>query len=273
VLTALLGLALQAPKIDVVYVVGGRLAYNGRLYRDTANVREPSLSPDRKRAVYWQSGNVSPVFEIDLATGKRRRLAGDNARSPFYSPDGNTVYFTQSLPWEVYAVPAAGGKAKRILAATPEGDYFHPMWTPGQPTFVVQNMTSLLRVRFNGAVAEKIPLSRIIGKFGTSSGDVFAERPGEPTTIVFSTDVPYTGNLFQDSAGLMTTLYVRDLKTGKLRQLTPAKMWAQSPRWSRDGQWVVFSGFRTKTDSAIYAIRPDGTGLRRLYAKGEEPGT
>jgi Tol biopolymer transport system component len=64
-------------------------------------------------------------------------------------------------------------------------------------------------------------------------------------------------------------IYVIDLDGGNLRQITPDAANIQDfyPRWSPDGEWIVFSSNRAvkgATDSYLYLIRPNGDDLQRL---------
>ena len=62
-------------------------------------------------------------------------------------------------------------------------------------------------------------------------------------------------------------LFVVNLDGTGLSRLLDYEMQPQRPRWSPDGQWIVFhsNSHRTETDSAnVWVIAADGTGLRQL---------
>ncbi len=71
-------------------------------------------------------------------------------------------------------------------------------------------------------------------------------------------------------------LWLLDLTTKKITQLTNHDSGDFRPDWSPDGEWIAFSsdrdskkpknraGFVTLHSAEIYVVRPDGTGLRRL---------
>ena len=80
----------------------------------------PGLSPDGKTlAVNWPSPDGYDLYLVDWNDDDAIRL---NARSglpisPAFSHDGKTVYFVEAndeLEFELFAVPATGGKAKRV---------------------------------------------------------------------------------------------------------------------------------------------------------------
>lgn len=50
------------------------------------------------------------------------------------------------------------------------------------------------------------------------------------------------------------------------RRLVQGVDYFDPPAWSRDGRWIAFT-----RSEAVYIIRPDGSGLRRL-ARGRDVG-
>ena len=76
-------------------------------------------------------------------------------------------------------------------------------------------------------------------------------------------------------------IWVLDLKSHKLRNLTRGAGGNFRPQWSRDGRWIAFSSdrntvvrrrsardFEQVQESHIYVVQPDGAGLRRLTPEG-----
>jgi Tol biopolymer transport system component len=69
-------------------------------------------------------------------------------------------------------------------------------------------------------------------------------------------------------------LYVMDLLNGgRVRRLTNGRGFNEEPSWSRDGAWIVFQSTRDgiraplgpgRNYKDLYAVRPDGTDVRRL---------
>ena len=49
---------------------------------------------------------------------------------------------------------------------------------------------------------------------------------------------------------------------------------AYSPAWSKDGKWIAFAATKSRNASAsLFLMRPDGSGLRRLTARGFDAGS
>lgn len=68
--------------------------------------------------------------------------------------------------------------------------------------------------------------------------------------------------------GANNHLYVAVLTTGAVRQLDQRSFNESSPTWSPNGKWLAFHRVKpgTQHQAAIFRIRPNGTGLRRLTA-------
>ena len=61
-------------------------------------------------------------------------------------------------------------------------------------------------------------------------------------------------------------LTIRDLATGVEQSLGVRGL---VPRWSPDGAWIAYwSSGVSETEAALYLVRPDGSGLRRISAEG-----
>jgi TolB protein len=58
-------------------------------------------------------------------------------------------------------------------------------------------------------------------------------------------------------------LYILEIATGRVRRITQTSETERTSAWSPDGKWIVFSADNDDS-SAIWLIRPDGTGLREL---------
>lgn len=78
-------------------------------------------------------------------------------------------------------------------------------------------------------------------------------------------------------------IWVLELETGRLTNLTAGSIGDYMPSWSPDGEWIAFSSIRDSTPlepgsdpagtprrfrSDIYAVRRDGSGLKRLSTSG-----
>ncbi len=125
----------------LIYVPGnfllGTLAWVDREGRVTpasdkpAALSDPLLSPDGERIAFQDRDDV--LWMKDLRRGVPVRLSpesGDVAAYPVWSRDGTHVAFGSNATgdWEIYAVPAAGGPAKRVLVR--KGNQFPLSFAP-----------------------------------------------------------------------------------------------------------------------------------------------
>jgi len=83
------------------------------------SVADPTLSPDGTMAVVEQGDDA--LWVVELRRGIRRRLTQDDERNsayPVWSRDGSRIVFASNRggDWDLYAAPASGGPAKRLLA-------------------------------------------------------------------------------------------------------------------------------------------------------------
>jgi Tol biopolymer transport system component len=73
--------------------------------------------------------------------------------------------------------------------------------------------------------------------------------------------VAYTD--YRDGSDLIA-LFVLEIATGNIRDLTHGLVEAVSPAWSPDGTEIAFTGVGGETGYEIYVVAPDGSGLRRV---------
>src|SRR5262249_44158381 len=59
-------------------------------------------------------------------------------------------------------------------------------------------------------------------------------------------------------------LYIMNADGTGVRRLTEGKWTDTHAAWSPTGEWIAFAGKRDDGKFAIWLIRPDGTGLKRL---------
>src|SRR5438874_90013 len=89
------------------------------------------------------AGNVTPVWVVEVATGKSRQLTGGpgSDRQPRWSPDGKTLAFisTRDSGAQVWVLPIAGGDARKVSSLADGAS--DPIWLPdGSGLLVVSDI-------------------------------------------------------------------------------------------------------------------------------------
>jgi Tol biopolymer transport system component len=215
--------------------------------------RSPTLSPDGRQAVWIEYGEDAAKARLvlcDLATGSTSELArlGGLLRSPRFAPDGRTVAFVRlsdAAVQELWLARPGEAPTRLAQAGGHNGDdFFEPMWFPKDGTLGFHDMTNLYRLRVDGGLVQKMPLTVLAGgKEGMfTSADRFAVRPGG-SVMVFSMPVPGTPLFQKKVPDLSSALFLFDPGTKRTSQLTPKTLTAFDPAWTPDGQAVIFTGY------------------------------
>lgn len=239
----------------------------------------PDWSPDGRRLVFTsRGGETEPLYEFDLATDEIRQLfacetpcLGDD--EPAYSPDGMQLAFIRALGPIVYSdalggdVPSdcglwigdlASGAVAQITSnvAPPCDREYEPRWSPDgtQLTYwrdpYVEGKPTATSVYVVDAVGGN---KRQLTDPAVSAGSPAWSPDGE--WIVYS-----TYPLAEYQCCQVSNLYRLHPDGSSVEQLTffPDHMArATQPRYTPDGQWILFTHVTPQARS-IWAIPADG---------------
>lgn len=89
-----------------------------------AQIGPPSWSPDSTRIVFDVRVADKPelyIVSIDGGPPKQFSTSTPNASYPFWSADGQSIYFSTEPPGAIWKAPVAGGKAVRLTGEGEEG--------------------------------------------------------------------------------------------------------------------------------------------------------
>ena len=217
---------------------------------------------------------TTQLFAVSPATGRVRQLTHlqGGAFDPDYSPNGRQIAFDrrfQSGPDEAFTIGFDGSNPTRIPIACP-GQCLgvdEPNWDPsGQDIAfgralgpIVKDNASTLELATAGLSGAG---DRVIRTFGlTATGT-------EPHGPVWSPNGRMLAVTIQNTTRRpvkASAIYLISADGKTARRLTPAKLDAGNPDWAPNGNRIVFNSFyEGQSESELYTIRPDGTGMHRI---------
>ena len=227
----------------------------------------PRWSPDASRIAYTcypPAGMYlsAQICMYSMPSGKGiawPRYRGTNS-SPAWSPDGTKIMFMSSMLGnpELWVTDADGARPKRLTYTT--GANTSPTWNPktgDQVAFVSDRggLPQLYMMDADGSNATKMDLvdmGYVIDPSWSPNGELLAfswRRPDDNYDI-----------------------YVMDIATHQLVQLTRDAARNERPCWAPDGRHIVFESTRTGTRQ-IWTMLADGSDARQLTtaAQNESP--
>lgn len=267
------------------------LASNSSAPRKLAKGNFPALSPDRQRVAFCLPINTDAsapatgtVGLIDIATGKTNRIFSANAWLAHlrWAPDGNSISLSAAYAngkRELNIIRTNGAVLLKLAASgVAADDVFSPAWAPDGKSFYFHDMTNLFQVSVSGKLIARTQPGVIVGENqSVTSADSFVPCPSEPALFAYTRSVPGT-RLFERTFGEPNTaLFLYGTGTKSRTRLSAADVLALDPVWSRDGQFIYFSGYHDREGRAaypfkIYRLGRNGVGLVQIVA-GENPDT
>jgi TolB protein len=241
--------------------------YDGASQKQVSFLRSISLtprwSPDATRIAFTCYAPAGGVISAQLCvhsmlTGKLvafPRWRGTNS-SPAWSPEGSKIMFMSSMYGdpELFLCDSDGGHLKRITYSA--GVDTSPAWNPktGQQVAFVSDRSGvpqLYLMNADGSNPEKINLpdmGYVIDPAWSPNGQLLAFSWRRPS-----------GNY---------DIYVMDVATRQLVELTRDAGRNERPSWAPDGRHLVFESTRTGTRQ-IWTMLADGTQARQLTSEGQ----
>jgi dipeptidyl aminopeptidase/acylaminoacyl peptidase len=274
------------------------------------SVSDVQLSPDARSIVYSVNNNDRPgkpysqVWQMDVSTGKSRRLVGDkeSASEPHFSPDGQLLaYFGENAAGEGLIVANADGSSPRVIA--PVQGTNHPLPSSGDRLTWSHDSK---RIAFVSAVpgpeadanGDPMVITRYLYKPTASEGGT---RANDNRRIhIFVVDLSSkavrqltNGNFYEHSIDWSPTsdeilfvsnrepdpdrffnydIFAVNASTAAVRRLSSTKSAEYYPRWSPDGKQVAFSGTTrpltssetTMEDTHVWVVAADGSARREV---------
>jgi len=237
--------------------------YDGQEQQQLTHARTiavtPRWSPDDSRIAYTCLARTFQICMYSMELGRPVAFAhyGGTNSSPSWSPDGTKLMFMSSVggsPNIYEADASSGGNLKRIT--TSGGPDTSPVWNPktGQQVAFVSGrdrLPQLFLMNADGTSVEKIDLpdmGYVVDPDWSPNGQLLAFSWRRPD-----------GNF---------DIYVMDIATHKLAQITRDAARNEKPSWAPDGRHLVFQSTRTGRWQ-IWTMLADGSEARQLTTEGQ----
>jgi len=237
--------------------------YDGYNQHPVTNYRSlnltPRWSPDNSELAFTSYAGGNPeIYIFSLLTNRRIHFPSYKGlnTTPAWSPDGKKIAFCSSMGGnpEIYTSNANGMGLQRLTFSS--GVNISPVWNPktGNEIAFVSDRSGAPQIYIVNS--DGTNLRRLI----TAGGD--AEAPSwSPNGLfmAFSWRVYETGNF---------DVYVIEIATGRIVQLTHNAGRNEHPSWAPDGRHIVFESTRTGTRQ-IWTMLADGSSPHELTTKGK----
>ena len=188
----------------------------------------------------------SGIWSVSVAGGEPSAFSRGQKRdaSPRWSPDGKMLAFITERDAEkgqLYAIPASGGES-RCLTSEKLG-VSSPAWSPDGRFICVTGKVSTIAEPEEGT--KKAPPARVI------------------------TTLKYKYNAEGFTYDKRRHLYVVDVQSGEVRQVTDGDFNDDQPAWSPDGMRIIFVSARHENRdydkvSDVYAVNVSDGSVERL---------
>ena len=236
----------------------------------SAATSEPALSPEGTILFVRTTGNDVQAFYIANADGTDERQLtqpGDYGGNNRISPDRSQILV---MPGGAPPTPITGGLLS--IGATqftllhlndPTLNLVQEAWSPDGMRLAFEGWDDSDPTRsgiYTGAAPDATDLIRLTST-GGAPHDTALDFSPDGTKLVFYRAVRAEPDFPIDIGG---SLWIVNVDGSDARQLDtpPPNWWA---RWSPDGTKILFYSERLQPTGAIWTIRPDGSGLTKVF--------
>jgi imidazolonepropionase-like amidohydrolase/Tol biopolymer transport system component len=264
---------------------------------------EPSVSPDGRYLYFSKditpgqtfeynkdpNGTIYAIVRRDLNSGRERQAVSVQGGSvtPRVSPDGRSLAYVRRVRTQskLYVRDLDTGRDRPVFdrldkdlqeAWAIHGLYPQYAWTPDGRSIVIWGEGKIWKVDVGTAKGTEIPFTARVEQ--TINQAVRFEQKVAPPE--FQVKALRHVAVSPDGKRVVYTalghLYVREVNAGPDRsgpQDAPKRVTQDdaslefAPKWSGDGQWIVYANWSDTGYGRIRVVRPDGSGGRDVFAR------
>ncbi len=242
----------------------GYVPPTGSYFQKSGNVVYPTMSPDGKSLAYIVDGTSDTLFVRGMTDGEPRSLyTAETLGAPVWAKDGSGLYVVGLTPkaGHIAFAPINAGKPALIVDG---GDIF-----PFRPSLTADGLTlaadGLIKTwQINGGDPRITPFQATVSfvrpAYKRRTYD-FADETAQETLGVFDPALSPDGSKAVFAA--LGDLWIVDVSSGAVTNLTNDEAIDLSPSWSPDGKLIAFASDRAgKTD--LWTVTPDGGAYQQL---------
>ncbi|HEX6976314.1 MAG TPA: amidohydrolase family protein [Vicinamibacterales bacterium] len=250
---------------------------------------EPAVSPDGRYVYYSKdvtpgqqfeynkdpNGTIYAIMRRDLNTGRERTFVSVQGGSvtPRVSPDGKTLAYLRRVRTQskLYLRDIESGRDRALFdhvdkdlqeAWAIHGLYPQYAWMPDGKSIVIWGEGKIWRVDVASGQGTVIPFNARV-ETTINNAVRFEQKVFTPDFQVKAlTRVSASPDRKHVAYSALGHVYVKDLPGGDPKRLTKDEALEFAPRWSADGQWIVFTTWTDKDYGRVRIVKADGSGGR-----------
>ena len=258
---------------------------------DQQDVNDPSISPDGRYLYYAEdmypggffqynkdpNSQIYVIKQYDFTTGKTKTITGGpgGAARPIISRDGKNLAFVKRIREQtvLYTHDLATGEEKPIYfdldkdqqeAWAVFGVYPYFSWMPNNRDLVFWSAGKIHSINIDSKVIKNIPFEIDTSIKLTETHQVKRKAFTENFSSKMIKDVKTSPNGNTIIFTSLGHIYKKTLPNGIPTRISNLSDFEADPSFSPDGKSVLFVTWNDENLGAIYSIKLDGSGLKKL---------
>lgn len=195
----------------------------------------------------------SNLVEMDIQSGIRQEVIGGLGSSASWSPDGNSMIWSDRINSSGALVYKITDNQGNLLFEFDHPDVHQPCWSPDGKLLAIFNYEKKVVTKIDLSILNRDTFKFNVGNLFWQQGDPDWSPDGK--TFVFSAMEPEVA---------IFNLWRVDSDGANLTKLTNGGAW--SPTWSPDGQEIAYVN-----TSGVRAMASDGSHSRPILSEASTP--